>query len=578
MLNPFLAYLQFTGFREYRMALTVLVITFCCLPWRPRFIDRLRNALGSLAEKHAIAIVITGILSFVMTSSLAYKRGVPVAYVHDEFSYILSADTFAHGRLTNPSPEVWEPFESEHILVRPTYQSKYQPGQGLFMALGQVIAGHPIWGVWLSAALAAAAMHWGLLAFMSARWAMLGGILAAIHPQLLEWGQRYWGGSVAVLGGALVLGAVGRIVRAFRCGMGASPMAPENSRARRPCHMSHAFWAAIGMAILAISRPYEGFVLTILCAFGSAILLWRKRIPIRILFKNAIVPIGVIMLPFVLWLGYYNYRVTGHPLRMPYVEHQSQYATVPLFLFQNPPPTPEYRNMELWRFYWRDQRFLYLRRDNWRQVRDEALRMIGGLYQACLGNVESLTIALLVVPWGFKSNRKLRMLVLILILFAIAILVGTFMIGHYAAPAAVLVAAIVLMALRRMQRMGDAVGALLVRVAVAVAILWSLFWWIAFFNWNPDPREFQMRRQVIQLEIEKSPGKHLLLLRYFDHNPHEEWVYNGADLETPKVIWAREMSDEINRRLLDHYADRQVWIIEPDAEGKTPTKIREALK
>jgi hypothetical protein len=557
-LNPVLAYLQFTGYFHYRMALTILVITICCLPWRPKWINRVRDLLGRVAERRALAIALTGVLSFIFTSTLALKRGVPVAYVHDEFSYLLSADTFAHGRLANPSPEVWEPFESEHILVRPTYQSKYQPGQGIFMALGQVIAGHPIWGVWLSAALAAAAMHWALLGFMSARWAFLGGILTVLHPQLLEWGQRYWGGSVAVLGGALLLGAAGRILREMR---------PRD-----------AIWAAIGMALLAISRPYEGFVLTILCAIGTAIILRRRRISIRTISKSILIPITAVMIPFVLWLGYYNYRVTGHPLRMPYVEHQAQYATVPLFLFQNPPPTPQYRNMELWRFYWRDQRYLYLRRENWRMIRDEALRMIGGLYQACLGNVESLTIALLVVPWGVWASRKMRMLVVMLILFTIAILVGTFMIGHYAAPAAALVAAIVLMALRLMQRMGRSVGALMVRVSVAVAILWSIFWWIAFFNWKPDPREYQMRRQVIQRQIEQNPGKHLLLLRYFDHNPHEEWVYNGADLQGPKIIWAREMGEDINQRLLAHYADRQVWLIEPDVEGKPPTKIREALK
>ena len=189
-----------------------------------------------------------------------------------------------------------------------------------------------------------------------------------------------------------------------------------------------------------------------------------------------------------------------------------------------------------------------------------------------------LTLALLLVPWGIRANRKMRMLVITLIVFTIAILLGTFMIGHYAAPAAALVATIVLMALRLMQRMGRSVGALIVRVAVAVAILWSIFWWIAFFNWKPDPREYQMRRLVIQRQIEQNPGKHLLLLRYFDHNPHEEWVYNGADLEGPKIIWAREMSQDINQRLLSHYADRQVWLIEPDVEGKPPTKIREALK
>ena len=47
--------------------------------------------------------------------------------------------------------------------------------------------------------------------------------------------------------------------------------------------------------------------------------------------------------------------------------------------------------------------------------------------------------------------------------------------------------------------------------------------------------------------------------------------------ESPRLIWAREMSQEINKRLLDHYADRQIWLIEPDNAAKV-TKIRDALK
>jgi hypothetical protein len=172
----------------------------------------------------------------------------------------------------------------------------------------------------------------------------------------------------------------------------------------------------------------------------------------------------------------------------------------------------------------------------------------------------------------------MRMLVVVFLCFTIALLLGTFMIGHYAAPAAALVAIIVLNGLRLMKRMGPSVGALVVRVAVAVAMLWSIFWWIAFFNWHPDPREYQFRRQVLQQQIEQNPGKHLLLVRYNNHNPHEEWVYNGADLEGSRIVWAREMGEEINRRLLAHYTDRVVWLVEPDNQARAPTKIREALK
>jgi hypothetical protein len=66
-----------------------------------------------------------------------------------------------------------------HVLQQPTYASKYPPAQGLVLALGQVLCDQPIVGVWLSGALASAAICWMLLGCLRPRWAALGGVLAA---------------------------------------------------------------------------------------------------------------------------------------------------------------------------------------------------------------------------------------------------------------------------------------------------------------------------------------------------------------------------------------------------------------
>ena len=100
---------------------------------------------------------------------------IPEPQIHDEFSYLLGADTFLHGRLANPPHPMWVHFESFHIIQQPTYASKYPVGQGLSMAVGQGMTGYPIVGVWLTIALACMATTWALAAWVPSRWAVGGG-------------------------------------------------------------------------------------------------------------------------------------------------------------------------------------------------------------------------------------------------------------------------------------------------------------------------------------------------------------------------------------------------------------------
>src|SRR5439155_4280530 len=136
-----------------------------------------------------LSVVLVALVSLLMSAALSLLVRMPQPAVNDEFSYLLAADTFAHGRLSNPAHPLWIHFESMHIIHQPTYASKYPPGQGLMLALGQLVTGEPIVGAWLSGALASAAICWLLLGYLRPRWAVLGGILAALHPLLLAWSQ-----------------------------------------------------------------------------------------------------------------------------------------------------------------------------------------------------------------------------------------------------------------------------------------------------------------------------------------------------------------------------------------------------
>ncbi len=556
-----LGYLAFPGYLELQWIATVLVVLACAWPARRGRLRRTRLMLARLARHRFLVISLVFVFSLAITAALAARRGIPRPYVHDEFSYLLAADTFAHGRLTNPTPPAWEHFESMHILLRPSYMSKYPPGQGLFLALGQVAFGHPIWGAWISTALAAAAVCWMFYGLMPPQWALLGGLMTAMHPQLLEWGQRYWGGSVAVLGGTLFFGGFTRIV-SQRIGRWSS----SGTLPARVSPVSASIAMAFGALIMANSRPFEGLLFAALA--GVWMLIWmlgHKAPPLPILFRRVILPAGLVVLLGASWMGYYNHRITGIPWRLPYAEHQAQYGVVPLFIFQPKNPQPQYNHQELDIFCVRESGYWHDRRGKPGEMWREACKNVVRLYEGCLGNVAVLAVPLLILPWIITRDQRYRAMVLILIAFTLGLLAETFMYPHYAAPITGLVAAITVISVRWIWRLGR-VGALLARSTLAVYFLWATLWWLGFFFWRPELNKYYWARERLQNSLVQQGGKHLVVVRYGPHNVHQEWVYNGADLASAPIIWARHMDTERNQHLLKAFADRKAWLATITAE------------
>ena len=475
---------------------------------------------------------------------------VPVPGIHDEYSYLLLGDTLAHGRLTNPTHPMWMSFESFHINWFPTYCSKYPPGQGAVLALGELV-GRPWIGVILSVGAMCAAILWMLQAWLPAKWALLGVVLVTLKFGIASyWMNSYWGGAVAATAGALVLGAMPRIVRSAKT--------------------RDALLLGLGLAILANSRPYEGLLFSIPVAV--CLLSWlagkmKPSFPSRTRVVPVVAPLSVVLLLTVPFMAYYNSRLTGNALLFPHVLNSRTYQTVGLFLWDRPKPPNEYHNQQFEDFYngWEREDYQNTWADAWR-VTEEKLTRSGSTY--------FWWGALLLLPGlPFVSReRKMRVPLFALLLVSAGFFVSIWSFPHYAAPVTSVIFLLLVQAIRHLRMMRLAKRPIGLALAFAAVCLLAADVSLRAGNQQCDPLEWTCHgdpsRAAIQEKLSHTPGKHLILVRYEeDHNIHDEWVYNGAEIDSAKVLWARELDAEQNEKLLAYFKDRQVWLVDPDKDN-----------
>src|SRR5580704_4662713 len=522
--------------------------------WKPAFggsgFHQIEKSLSRLAERKTLAVCSLFFSVVAIRLAVLPLLPVPIPGIHDEFSYLLMADTFAHGRLANPTHPMWMSFETFHVNWFPTYSSMYPPAQGFVLAIGQLL-GNPWFGVLLSDAAMCAAILWMLQAWMPGRWALLGGVFAALNLGIASyWMNSYWGGAVAGTGGALVLGGLARILRR--------------------ASVSNALLLGLGVAILANSRPYEGFLF---CVPAGLWLLWwligkiKSCDSLLSRIRLVLLPLYAVLVLTLAFIGYYNWRLTGNALLMPHVLNTRTYHSTPLFLWEHLKPELTYHNQQFEDFYNGWEREDY--QTTWKDARDVTAEKLARM------GVEFFWPAVLfllpALPFAFR-DRQMSSLVVTLFLCLAGVFAVIWSAPHYAAPVTCVIYALLAQSVRHLRIMkwkARAVGVALSRAVVLLLVLSTgvsiarrscdPLWWTC----TGDPSRVAVAKQLLA-----TPGKHLIMVRYSDdHNIHDEWVYNGADIDGSKVLWARELDAEQNAKLFAYFKDRKIWLVEPDVDN-----------
>lgn len=540
---------------EIGLVVAALVVAFTYPELGSKWFRAAERAFGRLARRPRLAVLAVGLAALAGRAILLPIEPVPVPFIHDEFSHLLLADTLAHGRLANPTHPMWVHFETFFVNQQPTYASMYPPAQGLVLAIGKVIFGHPFVGVWLSVGVMCAAICWMLEGWLPPRWALYGGALAAIRFAFFNyWSSSYLGGALAATGGALILGALPRVRRRARVGA--------------------ALWMGVGLAILVNTRPYEGLVLSLPVA--AAVLAWllrRGRASWGAKLGRFAAPLAAVVALAAVLTGFYNYRVTGSPFRMGYQVEWTTYAVAPAFLWESPGPMKTYRHKEMENYYiGRNVTEFNRFRRHWLQL---TLTRLLGIWNFYLGLALTIPLAML---GRIIRDRRTRFLVVA----GVVSLAGYSMVAwanaHYSAPITALIFALVVQGARHLRAarwLGKPTGLFLVRVvplimlgaAGIVAARMALGQYINFGPFTPMPRPAAVERARLIRELERCGGQHVVIVRYGpSHKPLDmEWVYNRADIDGSKVVWARDMGRAGNQELIDYFKGRHVWLLEPDA-------------
>jgi hypothetical protein len=530
--------------------LAALLLAGPLLLWRP-YIEPLVRRIG---RHPARCPALLAVVALALRLALLPNHPIPTPSVYDEFGHLLVADTLLHGRLANPTHPMHRFFETIFVLQQPTYSSIYPLGMGMLLAAGRLLTGLPWSGVLLAMAAFSGLCYWMLRGWVSPDWALAGAALAlARFGPLNDWTNCYWGGHLPALSGCLVFGALPRLTARPR---------PRD-----------AILLGLGLGIHLLTRPFESIFL--LAAVLFFLLPYFRNPPLR----RPLALAAAAALPAIALTLLQNHSVTGAWTTLPYRESRAQYGVPTTFTFE-PLPTPA-RPLTL------SQAGIYRMQSAAHGPADSPARFLARLaYRVRFLRFflsPPLYLALLAFPLLLAEHRW-RAVLFPCALFLLGGNLYPFFFPHYAGALAAVLPLAAVAALARIHRTGPA-GAFAARALLLFALLPFAFWYpVHLLDSNPRLRALEAfdtwdginhpggnARAAIAAKVAQLPGRPLIFVHYEpSHAFQNEWVWNAADIDSARVVWALDLGPAENETLRRYYPDRSAWLFSPDT---APTRI-----
>ena len=526
----------------------IFTLTYHLLQHYPKWCAGFVGNVSKLAERRWLIIAVVTIFPIVFRVALLPWVPIPPPSMHDEYAHLLLADTLRSGRLANPVHPFWVHFEAPYVLHQPTYASSYPPGQGAVLAVAQWLTGQPWYGVLISAGLMCGAICWALQEMVGPTWAFIGGIVAIIQftlpgpwgGQVSYWINSYWGGAVATFAGAILFGALIRLFQKVR--------------------VRYSLLISGGWSIIFFTRPYEAVVLGLsLACVLSVWLLRSSSISQGTKLWQVVAPAAGVLAVTLSFALYYNYKITGDPWLHPYQLSKKLYGVPQAFVWQNPVPKPSFRHKSLEDLY-EYQLSEFSRAWSVNGI-TRKLHSAWGFYFGSL-----FSLPLMALAWT-RITRQAWLLITLTLFGVLGAVLYCFYSPHYSAPYSINAVFIVILGMRALAfwRWRDKPLGACVLVAVLTASLVPTIATVGRFLWDGPSRPRPTDRFYIQAQLERKSGRHLVFVHYSaQHNTHDEWVYNSAEIDSAPIVWAREWIPESNEALMRYFPDRFVWLVDAD--------------